>query len=158
MKEDYALIIENVNKSFPGVKALQDISIKIRKGSVHAICGENGAGKSTLMKIINGIYQPDSGRIIVNGHETTIKSPLEARQHGIAMIAQETNFAPDLSIEENLFMGRLFGSSYNIDWKKLRVETQKLLDKEKMSLSASQKMESLTISRNSPRHLQNRPK
>lgn len=146
MKEDYALIIENVNKSFPGVKALQDISIKIRKGSVHAICGENGAGKSTLMKIINGIYQPDSGRIIVNGHETTIKSPLEARQHGIAMIAQETNFAPDLSIEENLFMGRLFGSSYNIDWKKLRVETQKLLDKEKMSLSASQKMESLTIS------------
>ena len=146
MKEDYALIIENVNKSFPGVKALQDVSIKIRKGSVHAICGENGAGKSTLMKIINGIYQPDSGRIIVNGQETTIKNPLEARQHGIAMIAQETNFAPDLSIEENLFMGRLFGSSYNIDWKKLRVETQKLLDKEKMSLSASQKMESLTIS------------
>lgn len=146
MKEEYALIIENVNKSFPGVKALQDVSIKIRKGSVHAICGENGAGKSTLMKIINGIYQPDSGGIIVNGQETNIKNPLEARQHGIAMIAQETNFAPDLSIEENLFMGRLFGSSYNIDWKKLRSETQKLLDKEKMLLTASQKMESLTIS------------
>ena len=86
---EFILEVRNVSKSFPGVKALDDVSLKIRKGEIHAFVGENGAGKSTLMKILNGNYTKDSGSIFMNGEEVEIKSPDDARNLGISIIFQE---------------------------------------------------------------------
>lgn len=88
---EYRIEIENVTKTFPGVVALDDVSIKVRPGSVHAVVGENGAGKSTLMKIINGLHKPDgnSGVIKFNGEVVDVKDPIQAREIGISMIFQE---------------------------------------------------------------------
>ena len=105
--DDIKMRVSGIEKSFPGVKALSDIDFAIRKGTVHALCGENGAGKSTLMKIIMGLYQPDKGQIFLDGKPVEIKNPIQARELGISMIAQELNYVPELSVEENLFLGRL---------------------------------------------------
>ena len=147
MNKEIRLRVNGIEKSFPGVKALSNIEFSVRKGSVHALCGENGAGKSTLMKIINGIYKPDQGQIFINGEEVKIQNPIQAREQGIAMIAQELNYVPELSVEENLFMGRLpIKKTGRIDWKELRRKTQEFLDKENLPYKASQKMKTLTVS------------
>ncbi len=86
MGDDIKLRVSKIEKSFPGVKALDKIDFTVRKGTVHALCGENGAGKSTLMKIINGIYKPDAGEIFVDEKSVKIKDPIMARSLGIAMI------------------------------------------------------------------------
>ena len=102
---DIVLKMEGINKSFPGVKALSGMSIDLRRGEVHAICGENGAGKSTLMKLITGVYQPDSGDMTLNGQPLKVRDPNDAYAKGIAIIFQETSLFPDLSVLENIFMG-----------------------------------------------------
>ena len=107
MGDDIKLRVSKIEKSFPGVKALDKIDFTVRKGTVHALCGENGAGKSTLMKIINGIYKPDAGEIFVDEKSVKIKDPIMARSLGIAMIAQELNYVPEMSVEENIFSGTL---------------------------------------------------
>jgi ABC-type sugar transport system ATPase subunit len=99
------LRIEGMNKSFPGVQALSNMTIDLRLGEVHAVCGENGAGKSTLMKLITGVYQPDSGVMRLDGEELKLQNPNEAYAKGIAIIFQETSLFPDLSVLENIFMG-----------------------------------------------------
>ena len=101
---DSTTVIElrNISKLFPGVKALEEVNFSAKSGQVHAICGENGAGKSTLMKIINGIYKPDTGNIFIKGQESKINSPLDARKHGIAMVYQECAFVPEMTVEESL--------------------------------------------------------
>ena len=104
---DFKLRVEGVEKSFPGVKALTNISFAVRKGTVHALCGENGAGKSTLMKVLTGLYKADAGQIFIDEKPVEIKNPIQAREYGISMIAQELNYVSELSVEENLFMGRL---------------------------------------------------
>lgn len=105
--DEIKMRVEHISKSFPGVKALSDIDFVVRRGTVHALCGENGAGKSTLMKIINGIYKADTGQIYIDGQPVEIRNPIQAREHGISMIAQELNYVPDLTVEENIFLGRL---------------------------------------------------
>ena len=97
--------MEGINKTFPGVKALSNMSIDLRRGEVHAVCGENGAGKSTLMKLITGVYQPDSGEMRLNGQLLKVHNPNDAYAKGIAIIFQETSLFPDLTILENIFMG-----------------------------------------------------
>ncbi len=105
--EEYRLELDHISKFFPGVKALDDVSLRLRPGSVHALAGENGAGKSTLMKIINGIYRAEEGgQIRINGEPVQIRDPVHARSHGISMIFQELNYVPELTIEENLFLCR----------------------------------------------------
>ena len=99
------LQIEGINKTFPGIKALSNMSIDLRAGEVHAVCGENGAGKSTLMKLITGVYQPDSGEMKLNGQPLKVHNPNDAYAKGIAIIFQETSLFPDLTILENIFMG-----------------------------------------------------
>ncbi len=99
------LDIRNITKRFPGVLALNGMSLDLRKGEVHAICGENGAGKSTLMKIITGVYLPDEGDILLNGAPYKVKTPNDAYRQGIAIIFQETSLFPDLTVLENMFMG-----------------------------------------------------
>ncbi|MFB0918407.1 MAG: sugar ABC transporter ATP-binding protein [Clostridiaceae bacterium] len=146
MNKEINLKVTGIEKSFPGVKAVDKVSFEVKEGSVHAICGENGAGKSTLMKIINGIYQPDKGQIFVNGKEVQINNPQHAKELGIGMIAQELNFVPELSIEENLFLGRLPGSSTRVNWGEVRKQTTELLKKENLSFEPTQLMKTLSIS------------
>jgi ribose transport system ATP-binding protein len=100
------LEIQGVEKSFPGVKALDDVSIAIRPHEVVGLIGENGAGKSTLIKVLSGVYQLDRGRILVNGKEVRLRGPRDAFDHGIAMVFQEQSILPTLSIAENIFLGR----------------------------------------------------
>lgn len=139
--------VSGINKSFPGVKALDNVNFAVRKGTVHALCGENGAGKSTLMKIINGIYKADSGQLFLDEKPVTIKDPIQARDYGIAMIAQELNYVPEMSIEENLFLGRLPVTKFgNVDWKRVRRETIEFLKQENLPYKPDQKLKTLTVS------------
>jgi ABC-type sugar transport system ATPase subunit len=100
------LVMRNIDKSFPGVHALQHVNLSIEAGEVHALIGENGAGKSTLMKILSGVYQRDGGEILINGHAVEIDCPEKAAQLGISIIYQELNLMPNLSVAENIFVGR----------------------------------------------------
>ncbi|MCQ1987069.1 sugar ABC transporter ATP-binding protein [Arthrobacter sp. zg-Y844] len=140
------LSVRDLNKSFPGVKALNQVSFDVRPGSVHAVCGENGAGKSTLMKIINGIYQPDSGTIHVRGEEVHIKSPIDARAHGIAMISQELNYVPEMTIAESFFMGRLPLKYGRVNWRYIRGEAKRVMTEEGLDFSGNRRLNTLTVS------------
>ena len=104
--EQELLSMRNINKSFPGVHALRNVSLSLRKGEVHGLIGENGAGKSTLMKVLSGVYQAESGQIFWNGQEVRIGSTLEASAIGISIIYQELNLMPNMSVRENIFLGR----------------------------------------------------
>ncbi|WP_246733265.1 sugar ABC transporter ATP-binding protein [Methylobacterium sp. BTF04] len=123
------MALESITKAFPGVTALADVSFDLRPGEVHAVCGENGAGKSTLMKIISGVHKPTSGRIIYKGVERRFSSPLEAEASGIAMIHQELNLVPHLSVAENIFLAREPRRGPLIDRRKLKADAQRLLDR-----------------------------
>ena len=139
--------VSGVEKSFPGVKALSNIDFAVRKGTVHALCGENGAGKSTLMKIIMGLYKADKGQIFIDEKPVEIKSPIQARELGISMIAQELNYVPELTVEENLFLGRLPVNKFKkVDWKKVREEASRFLKEEGLTYEPSQKLKTLTVS------------
>ncbi|MBO1901051.1 sugar ABC transporter ATP-binding protein [Leucobacter weissii] len=100
-----ALEMRGISKSFPGIRALADVDLEVRAGEVHAIVGENGAGKSTLMKILAGVYQPDRGTISLEGEETRVSGPIDARRRGIGMVYQELNLVPDLTVAENIMLG-----------------------------------------------------
>ena len=99
------LFMDHISKSFPGVKALDDVNIDIYPGEVHALVGENGAGKSTLMKILNGVYQPDKGNIFVNGEKQQITSTKIAQQLGISIVFQEFNLCNAISVANNILIG-----------------------------------------------------
>ncbi|MBW0001408.1 MAG: sugar ABC transporter ATP-binding protein [Verrucomicrobia bacterium] len=122
------LKIRGITKTYPGVRALQDVSFDVEQGSIHAIMGENGAGKSTLMQIIAGAQRPDSGTIEFDGREVRFASPAEAQAVGIAIVYQELNLSPNLSIAENVFLGlepRAAGAF--VDRKTLRAKTSAIL-------------------------------
>ena len=104
--EQELLVMKNINKSFPGVHALRDVSLSLRRGEVHALIGENGAGKSTLMKVLSGVHQAESGEILWEGKPVQIHSTTEATAMGISIIYQELNLMPNMSIRENIFLGR----------------------------------------------------
>jgi len=105
MKEP-VLEVRNITKHFPGVQALNDVSLKFYAGEVHAVVGENGAGKSTLMKILAGAYVPDSGEILLDGNRVAFTHPQEAHERGISIIYQEFNLLPDRTVAQNIFLGR----------------------------------------------------
>ncbi|PZO80250.1 MAG: D-xylose ABC transporter ATP-binding protein [Mesorhizobium amorphae] len=102
-----ALVMRGITKTFPGVRALSDVSLSVRFGSVHAVVGENGAGKSTLMKVLSGTYQPTSGTTEIGGVEVRMRKPADAQRLGIRMVHQELNLVPDLSVAENIYLGRM---------------------------------------------------
>ena len=103
---EYILEMKNISKTFPSVKALDGVTLKIRAGTVHALMGENGAGKSTLMKCLFGIYTRDSGEILLDGQEVNFKNSREALEHGVAMVHQELNQALKRSVSDNIWLGR----------------------------------------------------
>src|SRR6187399_1396919 len=102
-----SVAFEHVSKRFPGVLALEDVSFSVARGSCHALCGENGAGKSTLGKILAGIYEPDGGRLFVDGREVAFTGPRDALAAGVGMVHQELAFCANLSIAENLCLAAL---------------------------------------------------
>jgi ABC-type sugar transport system ATPase subunit len=103
---DVILEARGISKSFPGVKALDEVSLTLRTGRLTALLGENGAGKSTLMNVVAGVFPPDAGELLVAGRPVHFTSPRQARDHGIAMIFQELNLVPGLTVAENIFLGR----------------------------------------------------
>lgn len=147
MEQDIKLRVSNIEKSFPGVKALNRINFAVRKGTVHVICGENGAGKSTLMKVINGIYKPDAGEILIDGKTVEVRNPIQARAMGISMIFQELNYMPEMTLEESLFVGNWPRTRYGqIDWSEIRKRTLALLAAEKLQYRPDTKLKDLTVS------------
>ena len=125
---DYIVELKNITKTYPGVVALDDVSLEFKPGEVHAICGENGAGKSTLIKIMSGAAKPEEGKIIVNGEEIASMDPGLSRKLGIEVIYQELVLAPHVSVAENIYMGVQPGKSGIIDWKTVNANAQSILD------------------------------
>lgn len=125
------LEIRNVTKTFPGVRALDGVHFELRKGEIHALMGENGAGKSTLIKVITGVYQPDSGEILLEGKPVSIRGPLDSQKLGIAAIYQHVTCYPDLSVTENIFIGHelVRPLTRGIRWKELNEKAAALLER-----------------------------
>lgn len=140
------LKLDNICKSFPGVRALYNAGLSVYPGKVMALMGENGAGKSTLMKILTGIYSKDSGSIHYQGQEVTFKNPKISQLAGISIIHQELNIIPNLTIAENIFLGREFTNKFGgIDWKKMTTESEKLLKRLKIKHSPTTPVEQLSL-------------
>lgn len=138
------LAMEHITKTYPGVKALDDVSISFIQGEVHAVMGENGAGKSTLMKILNGMIQADSGDIRFHGEKVAIRNPRDARALGIAMIHQELNPIKDLTVAENMFVGRYPQKGCFVDWSTMYDECRKLFEHWKVDFDPKQKVRTLS--------------
>ena len=143
---EVALEMDGISKSFHGVKALDRVSLKVHKGEVHALMGENGAGKSTLMKILTGLVKPDEGRIRFYGEEVRIDSPQTALQLGISMIHQELNPVPEMTVAENIFLGREpTRAKFLVDKKKMYRDTRELLASFDFHVEPERKVGDLSI-------------
>lgn len=142
-----ALQMEGICKYFPGVKALDHVNIEVGYGEILALLGENGAGKSTLMKVLAGVYQPDSGTISINGKRVVIKGPRDSQRQGISIIYQEFNLIPYLSVAENIFLGREPRKMKGvIDWKRLNEQALEWMKRVGLNhVSPEQKVEELTV-------------
>ncbi|NGP46384.1 sugar ABC transporter ATP-binding protein [Bacillaceae bacterium SIJ1] len=140
--------MKGVSKFFNGVKAIHNVHLKIRKGSVHALMGENGAGKSTTMKILSGIYKPTSGTIELEGKEIHLNHPKAALDHGIAMIHQELSPIQEMTVAENIFLGRepLYPKTPLIHYQKMYRETKAMIEDLGLSIHPKKKMKELSVS------------
>ena len=128
--ESDILEMRGISKFFPGIKALEGVDFSMRSGEVHALVGENGAGKSTLVKILTGVHRQSAGAVRFAGKERDFRSPVDAREAGIAAIHQEASMFPDLTVAENVFSGHLLrGRSRLLDWKRMRKEAESLLER-----------------------------
>lgn len=146
MTNELILKMDNIHKSFPGVKALDGVMLHVKKGSVHAFMGENGAGKSTLMKILIGIYQPDMGTIEFKGKQVQINRTADALKLGISMIHQELNDIPHMTVTENIFLGREpLKKSGLIDHKKMKEDCKVLLKSLDIEISPETRMVELSV-------------
>ncbi|WP_163580774.1 sugar ABC transporter ATP-binding protein [Gracilibacillus saliphilus] len=139
------LEMKRITKRFGSVTALDGVNLELAKGEAHALVGENGAGKSTLMKVLAGVHQPDSGEVILNGKSVDISSPAESQMLGIAIIHQELNLIPYLSVAENVFLGREPKNLGFVDYKKMRKDTKALLDQFGIELSPRSLVMDLSI-------------
>ncbi|WP_420396726.1 sugar ABC transporter ATP-binding protein [Nioella sp.] len=140
------LRLEGIVKTFPGVRALDGVSLTLLPGEVHALMGENGAGKSTLMKVLGGIYQPDEGQIIVDEQPVVMSGPLEAKAKGIVFIHQELSLATELSVAENIYLGELPRKRFGlVDWAQLEANTNEILKKLNVGFNAKTRVGSLSI-------------
>ncbi len=151
MNQEVILSMNHISKSFPGVKALDDVSFHVRRGTVHALMGENGAGKSTLMKCLFGIYTPDEGEVILNGEKMNFHNAKDALNAGISMIHQELQPIPYRSIAENLWVGRypskkILGLFHIIDAKKMNNLSVDLLEKVHLKIKPEVKLKELSVS------------
>lgn len=139
------LELRNIYKSFPGVKALQDVSFTIKSGSVHALVGENGAGKSTLMKILSGVYTKDDGEILVDGVPVNIKSPVDSQKIGISVIYQEFALVPELNVTQNIFMGKELKKGFLLNAKQMGSKAKALLERFKLNIGIQRRVTDCTV-------------
>ncbi|HHW47566.1 MAG TPA: sugar ABC transporter ATP-binding protein [Clostridiaceae bacterium] len=144
MVSENILELKNIVKLYPGVTALDNVSLSFRKGEVHALVGENGAGKSTLIKTVSGAIKPTSGKIIVNGKEFDFLTPLQSRENGIAVVYQEFNLVPVLSAAENIFLGEFIRKGWICDQKAMNQKAAELFKRLNIELNPETKVEDLT--------------
>ena len=142
---DVILTMKGIDKSFPGVHALDHVDLEVRKGEVHALMGENGAGKSTLMKVLTGIYSKDEGTITFEGKEVEFTNPREAQDAGIVIVHQELNMLGHLTVAQNIFIGREFMKGKFIDDRKMNEEARKLFDQLGIDIDPTETMSRLTV-------------
>ena len=145
VKEKAVLELHNIHKTFPGVKALQNVDFTLREGEIHALMGENGAGKSTLIKVITGVYEKEEGQIFLKGNdgEVHIHSPQDAQNLGISTVYQEITLCPNLTVAENMFIGRTKGQITK--WRKMNKETDRILKSLDIPARATQQLASCSL-------------
>ena len=141
--ENVLLEAKGISKSFPGVKALQNVDFSLRQGEIHALMGENGAGKSTLIKVLTGVYEKDEGTISIEGKEAVIKSPQDAQSVGISTVYQEITLCPNLSVAENMYIGT--DMAKNVNWKKMNTKAAKVLNDLGIPAEASKQLGNYSI-------------
>ena len=144
---DVILTMKGIDKSFPGVHALKEVNLELRKGEVHALMGENGAGKSTLMKVLTGIYAKDKGTITFEGKEVEFKTPKEAQTAGIVIVHQELNMMNHLTVAQNIFIGRASMNGKMINDRKMNEEAAKLFKLLNIDIDPKETMGRLTVGR-----------
>ncbi len=146
---EFLVVMEGIDKTFPGVRALDQAQFELRAGEVHALVGENGAGKSTLMKVLAGVYSKDAGRVLYQGKEVDIPNPRAAQTLGISMIHQELNLMPHLTLAQNVFIGRepRQGVRFMLNEKQINVQTQALFDSMHLKLDPRTKVADLTVAK-----------
>ncbi|TCS78033.1 galactose/methyl galactoside ABC transporter ATP-binding protein MglA [Tepidibacillus fermentans] len=145
-KSNYLLEMVNITKEFPGVKALDNVQLRVKAGTVHALMGENGAGKSTLMKCLFGIYHADSGEIFLDGKQVTFTTPKEALDNGVSMVHQELNQVRQRNIMDNIWLGRYPKKGLFIDEEKMYEDTKKIFEELDINLDPRIKTEKLSVS------------
>ena len=151
MKEDtdldqnYLLVMEHIDKQFPGVVALKDVHFNLKSGEIHALLGENGAGKSTLIKVLTGVEHMDGGSVTLEGQSISICTPLEAQKHGISTVYQEVNLCPDLTVAENIFVGREPRKLGMIDWKTINRKSKELLKRFDLDIDVTARLDHYSV-------------
>lgn len=128
MEDNVLLEMKNITKTFPGVKALDNVSLTVKRGTVHALMGENGAGKSTLMKCLFGMYSKDSGEVYLNGKKVDFKNSKEALENGVAMVHQELNQALKRNVMDNIWLGRYPKKGPFVSETKMYKDTMKVFE------------------------------
>ncbi len=143
--DDYLITMEGISKSFPGVQALEDVSFTLKKGEIHALVGENGAGKSTLIKVLTGVERQDKGVIALEGKKVFIRSPQHAQEMGISTVYQEINLCPNLTVAENILIGRAPRKLGRIDWKTLNAQASEILRGLNIDIDVTQTLGSYSV-------------
>lgn len=144
---EFILELRGITKTFPGVKALDNVQFQLRPGEIHALMGENGAGKSTFIKVITGVHDPDEGEIVVDGKRVEFRNPKDAAKLGIAAIYQHVTCYPDLSVTENIFMGheKVQKGTRKLRWKEMHTEANRLLKELGANFDAKVEMGTLSV-------------
>jgi monosaccharide-transporting ATPase len=143
LRSEIVLEMQGICKTFPGVRALHDVDFALRKGEIHALMGENGAGKSTLIKVMTGVYEKDAGRVAIEGRPIHFKSPQDAQNSGIGTVYQEITLCPNLTVAENMFIGR--GRYAFVQWKRMNAKTTRLLNSLGIPARPTQQLSSCSL-------------
>jgi len=150
------LTISNISKSFPGVRALDDVSVEFISGEIHALLGENGAGKSTLMKIIGGVYKPDTGKMFFDEKELVLSSYIDALSKEISMVNQELQVLPNFSVAENIMLDKMitFRKTPILNWKEINLVAKKYLDMIDLDVPPTKLIGELSVAQKNDRYCQ----
>lgn len=147
MKDEYILNIKGITKEFPGVKALDNVSIQVKRGTIHGLVGENGAGKSTLIKVLAGIYQPNAGELVLDGEVVHFHAPVDAKIAGISVVHQEIKLAETLTVAENMFLGSPIMKGRLVDWKSMRARAREIVEELGMDIDVNEVVANLSVAK-----------
>jgi monosaccharide-transporting ATPase len=142
---DYIVEMKGIDKAFPGVQALSKVDFFLKRGEIHAIVGENGAGKSTLIKVLTGVEKQDAGTVTLEGKAVTVKSPLHAQELGISTVYQEINLCPNLSVAENILIGREPRRLGSINWKAMNIQAKEILQRLDIDIDVTRSLGSYPV-------------